>query len=182
VKLLLHICCAPCSTATIESWRRDGVDITGTFFNPNIHPYVEHQRRYDTLLAYADGIKLPLFGEPQYHIKAWLSQVHDNEDKGPRCRICIGQRMRYTASLAADGGFDAFSTTLLVSPWQEHELIREAGEAAGAEHDTEFAYRDLRPEYRRSIELSKEAGLYRQRYCGCIFSEYEAAQQQSPKS
>jgi len=177
VKLLLHICCAPCSTVTIESWRSVGADVTGTFFNPNIHPYVEHQRRYDTLLGYAENIDLPLVGQPQYHIKEWLGQMHGNEDKGPRCRICIGQRLRYTASLAAEGEYDAFSTTLLVSPWQEHEIIRETGEALAEEHCTRFAYRDLRPSYRQSIHMSHEASLYRQRYCGCIYSEYEAAQE-----
>lgn len=177
MKLLLHICCAPCSTATIESWQLDGAEITGTFFNPNIHPYVEHQRRYDTLLTYAETIGLPLIGEPQYHIREWLGQVQGSDEKGPRCRICINQRMHYTASLAAESGFDAFSTTLLVSPWQEHDVIAETAAAAAGEHDVKFAYRDLRTSYRRSVHLSRENGLYRQRYCGCIYSEFEAAQQ-----
>lgn len=147
----------------------------GTFFNPNIHPFSEHQRRYDTLLAYAGRIDLRLVGEPLYSVRDWLESVHGNEQRGDRCRICIGGRMRHTAELASAGGYDAFSTTLLVSPWQEHELIIKEGEAAAGLAGVEFAYRDLRPSYRRSVQMSKEAGLYRQNYCGCIYSEHEAA-------
>ena len=179
MRLLLHICCAPCSTATVEAWRLEGADITGAFFNPNIHPFSEHQRRYDTLLAYASRIELPLIGEPEYDVTEWLKSVSGNEQKGARCRICIGQRLRYTAGLAAAGGFDAFSTSLLISPWQEHEIIIEAAEAAATETGVEFAYRDLRSSYRRSVEMSREAELYRQKYCGCIYSEHEAALQRA---
>lgn len=175
--MLLHICCAPCSTATIESWRMEAVELTGVFFNPNIHPFAEHERRHGTMITYAGSIGLPLTGEPLYDITGWLRQVHGQEEKGMRCRICIAQRLRYTAELAAAAHFDVFSTTLLISPWQEHETIRQEGERAAAEFGIEFRYRDLRSEYRRSISLSREAGLYRQQYCGCIYSEAEAAQE-----
>ncbi|MHB9111254.1 MAG: epoxyqueuosine reductase QueH [Thermoleophilia bacterium] len=177
MKTLLHICCAPCSTATVEAWRADAVELTGVFFNPNIHPFIEHQRRYDTLLDHAGRIGLPLIGEPLYDITGWLRQVQGKEEKGGRCRVCISQRLRHTAELGATAGFGAFSTTLLISPWQEHGIIREEGERAASEFGIEFRYRDLRPEYRRSAELSREAGLYRQKYCGCIYSEAEAAQE-----
>lgn len=175
MKMLLHICCAPCATATIDSWRLDGVDITGTFFNPNIHPFSEHEHRHHALLAYAGEIGLPLAGEPHYDVTAWLKQVAGNEEKGKRCRICISQRLLHTAVLAAEGDFEAFSTTLLISPYQEHEIIMEAGRRAEGMTGVEFVYRDLRPNYRRSREMSQEADLYRQKYCGCIFSEGEAA-------
>jgi len=174
VKILLHICCAPCSTATVEALRREPHELMGVFFNPNIHPFAEHWRRHDTLLAYAGEIGLPLIGEPVYDVAAWLRQVHGREEKGARCRVCIGQRLDYTAQLAAAQEFEAFSTTLLISPYQEHEIIIEEGTRAATRHGVEFHYRDLRPEYRRSIELSREAGLYRQKYCGCIYSEAEA--------
>ncbi len=181
MNLLLHICCAPCSTATVEAWRRDAVGLTGLFFNPNIQPWEEHQRRYETVQAYAGIIGLPLIGEPHYDVTAWLRQVHGREEKGIRCHICIAQRLGHTAALAAASGFSAFSTTLSVSPWQDHEIIREEGERAAQEHGVDFRYRDLRPEYRHSIELSREAGLYRQNYCGCIFSEAEAAQERAER-
>lgn len=177
MKLLLHICCAPCSTATVAAWREAGYGLTGAYFNPNIQPFAEHEQRRETLLAYASASSLPLLGEAEYDIKAWLAMVRGNEGKGDRCRLCISQRMRYTAGLAVSSGFAAFSTTLLVSPYQEHEMVRAAGEQAAADAGIEFAYRDLRPRYRESVTLSREAGLYRQKYCGCIFSEEEAARQ-----
>ncbi len=177
MKMLLHICCAPCSTATVEAWRLDTVELTGIYFNPNIHPYAEHRRRYETLLDYAGTIDLPLIGVPHYDVTAWLCEVHGQEQKGVRCRICIRGRLRHTAEIAAAGGFEAFSTTLLVSPYQEHEIIREEGDLAASEFGVDFRYRDLRPAYRRSIDLSREEGLYRQKYCGCIFSEEEAARE-----
>lgn len=179
--MLLHICCAPCSTATVESWRLEGADITGAFFNPNIHPFSEHRRRHDTLLAYAGEIGLPLAGEPLYDVAGWLKRVAGSEEKGKRCRICISQRLLYTAALAARGSFDTFSTTLLISPYQEHEIIMEEGLRAEGLTGVEFAYLDLRPQYRRSREMSQAADLYRQNYCGCIFSEGEAALARSRK-
>jgi len=125
-------------------------------------PSVEHQRRYDTLLEYAGRIGLPLIGEPLYDVKGWLRQVQGKEEKGVRCRVCISQRLRHTAELGAAAGLDAFSTTLLISPWQEHEIIREEGERAAAEFGIAFRYRDLRPAYRRSVELSaKRASIAR---------------------
>lgn len=182
MKLLLHICCAPCATATIDSWRGEVTELSGVYFNPNIHPFSEHQRRYDTLLDYAGRIGLPLVGEPLWDVTAWLRQVAGNDGKGPRCRICIAQRLNYTAALAAAQGCDAFSTSLLISPYQEHEIIREAGEQAAAVAGVQFAYRDLRPEFRRSREMSAAADLYRQKYCGCIYSEAEAALERARRS
>lgn len=182
MNLLLHICCAPCATASIDSWRRENAVITGVFFNPNIHPFEEHQRRYETLEGYAAGIGLPLTGEPSYDVVSWLRMVAGNEEKGKRCRLCIAQRLVYTAEAAAAEGFDAFSTTLLISPWQEHEIIAEEGERAAQATGVDFIYRDLRSEFRRSREMSKAAGLYRQKYCGCIYSEAEAALERAGRS
>lgn len=182
MKMLLHICCAPCATATVESWRQEGAFLTGTYFNPNIHPFSEHRRRYETLLEYADKIGLPLTGEPLYDVAGWIKRVAGNEKKGKRCRLCISQRLLYTASLAKAGGFEAFSTTLLISPFQEHEIIIEEGLHAEAITGVGFAYRDLRPHFSRSREMSQAAGLYRQKYCGCIYSEAEAELDRSRKS
>ncbi|MBE0428880.1 MAG: epoxyqueuosine reductase QueH [Thermoleophilia bacterium] len=182
MKLLLHICCAPCATATFDAWRALGTIPEGVFFNPNIHPFSEFQRRRDTLLAYASEIGLRLIGEPVYDVAGWLRMVAGNDEKGRRCRICISGRLRFTADLARSAGFEAFSTTLLISPWQEHEIIREEGEKAAAAAGVEFAYRDLRSEYGRSREMSREAGLYRQKYCGCIYSEAETALERRRKA
>lgn len=178
---MLHICCGPCSSATVEAWRQEGVEVTGTFFNPNIHPYSEHQRRYETLLEYARAIELPLIGEPYYNVREWLNQVAGNEEHGSRCRICISQRLRHTAELAAPNGFDAFSTSLSISRYQDHDLIAEEGEKAGEEFGVKFIYRDFTHHYHRSLELSREAGLFRQNYCGCIYSEEEAAREREER-
>lgn len=181
MKLLLHICCGPCSTASVASWRGEGFGVTGTFFNPNIHPFSEHERRRETLATYAADIGLPLVGEPIYDVRSWLAMVQGQEEKGERCRLCIRQRLRHTAALAAAGGFNTFSTTLLISPYQEHDLIRAEGEQAAADAGIGFRYRDLRPRYRESIEMSRKAGLYRQDYCGCVFSEEEAARERAAR-
>lgn len=165
----------------MEAWRQDGVEVAGTFFNPNIHPYSEHQRRYETLLEYARAIELPLVGEPHYDVKEWLRQVAGSDEHGVRCRICIAQRLRHTARLAAANGFDAFSTSLSISRYQDHDLIIEEGERAGKEYGVRFVYRDLTSHYGRSRELSREAGLFRQNYCGCIYSEEEAAREREER-
>jgi predicted adenine nucleotide alpha hydrolase (AANH) superfamily ATPase len=179
IKLLLHICCGPCSTAAVAAWRADGADVTGTFFNPNIHPFAEHERRREVLERYAGDIGLPLLGEAEYDVRAWLVMVRGEEEKGRRCRLCIRQRLESTARLAAANGFAAFSTTLIISPYQDHDIIREAGDRAAAAAGTRFYYRDLRPSYRESISMSRASGLYRQAYCGCIFSEEEAARERA---
>lgn len=175
MKLLLHICCGPCSSATVEAWRQEGASVTGTFFNPNIHPYHEHQRRLETLLEYARAIDLPLIGEPRYDVKEWLRQLGGVDEYGARCRICIAGRLEHTAALAAAHGFDAFSTSLSISRYQDQDTIAAAGREAGGKHGAEFLYRDLTGHYHRSLELSREAGLFRQNYCGCIYSEEESA-------
>jgi hypothetical protein len=179
--ILLHICCAPCATATIDYWRADGEQVAGTFFNPNIHPLEEHDRRYASLLDYARRSEIELVGEPRYDVTRWLRQVTGNEEKGRRCRICIRERMLHTARIAAEGRLQGFSTSLLISPWQDHELIREAGESAARSTGVPFLYRDLRGQYRRSREMSRAAGLYMQKYCGCIFSEEEAARERAAR-
>lgn len=175
MKLLLHICCAPCSTASVAAWRGDGYEVAGTFFNPNIQPFTEYERRREALTAYSCEIGLPLIGESGYDVRAWLEMVRGLEEKGRRCRLCVSQRLRRTAETAASQGFSAFSTTLLISPFQDHELVKEEGERAADDAGVPFLYRDLRPHFRESIEMSRSAGLYRQNYCGCVFSEEEAS-------
>lgn len=167
---------------TVAAWREQGAAVTGVFFNPNIQPFSEHERRRESLQSYADAIGLPLAGEPEYDIRAWLEMVRGEEEKGKRCRLCIGQRLVYTARVAAAEGFPAFSTSLLVSPYQDHDIIREAGDLAAAATGTAFVYRDLRPRYRESVAMSRDAGLYRQNYCGCVFSEEEALRERAAGS
>jgi len=186
MKLLLHTCCGPCASATIPLWTERGVDVTGFFFNPNIHPLLAWRRRLTGAMDVAAATGVQLLQDPEYDPGAWFSGVLGNGAEsrvaslvgGPgahpaRCRKCIGQRLLRAAREAVDRGCDAFSTTLAISPYQDHDSIRETGAEAAAALDIEFLYEDLRPLYGESRRLSREWGIYRQKYCGCLVSEWE---------
>ena len=169
MKILLHICCAPCALMPVETLRREGHEVMGLFYNPNIQPYTENQRRLDTLRSWAQGAGLDLVVLDEYDPEAWLRAVAFREHM--RCGLCYHQRLSRAASVAQKGGFDAFCTTLLYSVRQKHEKIMETGRAVGQERGVDFLYRDFRPMWKQGVALSQELGLYRQQYCGCIFSE-----------
>ncbi len=167
-KILLHICCAPCATAVLENLRSDGYDVTGFFYNPSIHPWKEFKRRLDALKEWAPSVDLPVIYRDDYPLEKNIRMLLDGDN---RCFTCFLDRMEKTAGQASDNGISLFTSTLSVSPYQNHELLIEAGEKASGLNKTEFLYRDFRSSYRRSIELSREANIYRQPYCGCVFSE-----------
>jgi hypothetical protein len=169
--LLIHTCCAPCATYTIEHWRKQRLEVTSLWYNPNIHPYQEHQRRLETLEAFAQTVELPLIKEPGYQMVDYLRAVVDREAQ--RCAQCFRLRLSRTAQRARELGMDAFTTSLLISPYQNHDLLRQVGERVAREQKIRFLYQDLRPGYPRSRALSRELGLYRQQYCGCLYSEWE---------
>lgn len=169
MKTLLHTCCAPCSIFPIKDLRESGHEIRGYFFNPNIHPFTEWERRKETLKEYAESIQLPLIIDENYDLEGFLQQVVYRENT--RCSICYYMRLLRAAQVAKKGNFDAFTTTLLVSPFQKHDLIREIGEEIAGKTGVPFYYRDFRPGYKEATLESKERQMYRQQYCGCIFSE-----------
>lgn len=169
MRVLLHICCGPCAIMPLKSLRAEGYEVMGLFYNPNIQPYRESQRRLETLTAWAQPEGLRLIVADEYDPEAWMRKVAFRE--GERCRLCLHQRLTRAAQVAAKGGFDAFTSTLLYSVRQKHELIRELGQAAGAQRGAPFLYRDWRPLWRQGVAASREAGMYRQPYCGCLFSE-----------
>lgn len=171
MKVLVHICCAPCSITPIEALRRDGMAVMGFFYRHNIHPWTECQRREETLAAYADRIGLKIIYQKGYEIEAFLRHTAFRESK--RCHYCYHDRLKTTALLARRGRFDAFTTTLLYSKFQQHELIRDIGEATGKSAGVQFLYRDFREGWKEGVTASKELGMYRQPYCGCIYSEKE---------
>lgn len=170
-RVLLHICCGPCTIYPQRYLREQGYELHGYFYNPNIHPYQEFQRRLETLETYAGEIGLPLIADRDYEMEDYLRQVVFRE--GERCRVCYSIRLRRAAAVAQRGKFDFFTTTLLVSPFQKHDLIREIGEAVGREMGVPFLYVDFRPGFKEAVAESKERGMYRQQYCGCIYSEKE---------
>ena len=169
MKTLLHICCAPCSVACIENLLANDIDLTGYWYNPNIHPFMEYKSRRDTLLDYAKQIDLPLIVNDDYGLREFVKSVADNIEN--RCRFCYETRLNKTAELAAQNGFDSFSTTLLISPYQNHELIKQVAEKASEKHQIEFLYKDFRPKFREGQQIARDSQFYMQKYCGCIFSE-----------
>ena len=169
--ILLHICCGPCSISPITQLREMGYQLQGYFFNPNIHPYKEFERRLDTLKEYAASIELPLTIDGRYLLEEFLADAMRTDRI--RCEGCYEMRFREAARQAKQLGCEAFTTTLLVSPYQKHDLIRLVGERIGVEEEISFYYVDFRAGWQEGVKVSRERMMYRQPYCGCIFSEKE---------
>lgn len=179
MKLLLHICCAPCSIACIESLRSEGIEPVGYWNNPNIHPYTEYRARKETLAAYAKSIQLQLVLDGEYGLRPFVKAVAEDIDH--RCVQCYLMRMRSAAEYAAKHGFTHFTSTLFISPFQNHELLKKCAEEAAAQFGVSFLYRDFRPVFRFGQEQAKALGLYMQKYCGCIFSEEDRYRKKTAK-
>lgn len=169
MKTLLHICCAPCSIMCIETLRQEGFDVSGYWYNPNIHPFTEYRSRKNTLIEYAKTIDLPLYVNDNYGLREFVRLVHDDIDG--RCVKCYDIRLNEAARFARENGFDSFTSSLFVSPYQNHELMRSVALEAASRHGVEFLYRDFRPYFREGQAKARELELYMQKYCGCIFSE-----------
>jgi len=171
MKLLLHICCAPCSIMVVDDLRRNNIDVTGYWYNPNIHPFTEYKSRMDTLKEYSSNINLEVIYNDYYGLKKFTKEVVSNIEN--RCVKCYRMRLEETARYAKENNYEAFSTTLLISPYQNHELLKEVGEQLAKEYGIKFYYKDFRPVFKEGQRLAREKGLYMQKYCGCIFSEEE---------
>ena len=171
MKLLLHIRCAPCAIVPVAELRSEGAAVTGFFYRHNIHPFTECRQRQEALSAYSGRIGLEVIWQTGYDLEGFIRSVVYREEE--RCLICYRLRLQATAVLAREGNFDAFSTTLLYSRYQKHDRLREIGESVGRTLGVAFHYRDFRPGWRQGIEESRRLGLYRQKYCGCIYSEKE---------
>ena len=184
MKLLLHCCCAPCATACVDSLKgslaagdiASETDYVPTLFwyNPNIHPLAEYHKRRDALLAFVSMNKLPLESIDECGSERLLQDIgtetpgelHDR----PCCEMCYRLLLEKTAACAAQQGFDAISTTLLISPYQKHDMIRRLGEELAGQYGLVFLYRDFRPLFRESQAQARALGLYMQKYCGCAMS------------
>ena len=169
--VLIHCCCAHCAAYTVEYWRQQGYEVSGLWYNPNIHPYIEHRQRLETMESLAQEINLPLIVTDGYDMTEYFRRVVGHESQ--RCRYCFDLRLAKTALTALENGFSAFTTTLLISPHQKHDLLREIGDKLAEEIGVEFLYADLRKHYSDSRHLTKPLDLYRQQYCGCVYSEWE---------
>ncbi len=171
MKTLLHICCAPCANMCIDELRRDGQELVGYWYNPNIHPFTEYRARRNCLRDYAATISLPLVEQDDYGLRPFVRAVA--EDIEGRCVKCYEMRLFAAAEYAAQNGFDSFSSSLFISPYQNHELLKEVAERAADTFHVRFQYRDFRPLFRQGQERARELGFYIQKYCGCVFSEQE---------
>ncbi len=172
MKLLMHTCCAPCSVYCIESLRDEGIEPVLYWYNPNIHPYMEYKARRDTLKKYANSIGISAVFEEEYGLKEFCKNtINKLED---RCTTyCYRVRLEQTVKYAKQNGFDAFASTLFVSPYQKHEELKLICEELAKKYNIKFLYRDFRIGFRNGQAKARELGLYMQKYCGCIFSEEE---------
>jgi len=171
MKILLHICCANCAIYPLERMKEKGDEVVGYFFNPNIHPFQEYQKRLDALRQYSEKAGLKVIYRDEYLLEEFLRNVSHRVEQ--RCQYCYSFRLEATAREAKGSNFDVFSTTLLQSAHQNHALIKETAERIAQEIGIPFYYEDFRPGWKKGVEISKSMGLYRQQYCGCIYSEKE---------
>jgi predicted adenine nucleotide alpha hydrolase (AANH) superfamily ATPase len=169
--VLVHVCCAHCAAYTVEHWRQQGYEVSALWYNPNIHPYMEHQQRLESMQSLAQETDLPLMVVEGYDMVEYFRRVAGHEAE--RCGHCFDLRLSKTAETARRNGFSAFTTTLLISPHQKHDTLREIGSKIGGEQGLEFLYADLRKRYSDSRHMTKPMNLYRQQYCGCVYSEWE---------
>ena len=170
MKLLMHTCCAPCSVYCIDSLRSEGIEPTVYWYNPNIHPYMEYKSRRDCLKEYTKSINVEAIFEENYGLDEFCKNVIC--DLKNRCvNYCYRVRMEQTAKYAKENGYDSYTTTLLVSPYQKHEELKNICEEIANKYELKFLYRDFRVGFREGQNKARELGLYMQKYCGCIFSE-----------
>ena len=174
MKLLLHMCCGPCSCYPVKRLREEGIEPTGYFFNPNIHPYKEWEHRLETAREFAAKSNMEIHTDENYQLREFLQKALPAEaEPNGRCRMCYTWRLEQTAKFAAEHGFDAFTSTLFYSIYQQHELMKETAAFFAKKYQVQFYYEDFRPGWQEGIDISHALELYRQPYCGCIFSEEE---------
>jgi len=171
MKILMHTCCGPCSIYPLDKLTEEGHEVYGLFYNPNIHPYTEFKNRLDAAKKFYEirGNKLIVLEE--YPLEEFLRNCAFRENS--RCIYCYSIRLERTASIAKRSGFDAFTTSLLVSPYQKHDLIKKLGEDIAVRYGIDFYYKDFRGGFKEGRQKARELGLYLQKYCGCIYSEKE---------
>lgn len=171
MRVLFHICCGPCAIVPLREFMRDGHELSAAFINPNIHPFLEYQKRLEGAQEVLSEFGVELAFQDPYGLHEFMRAVVFHEDE--RCPICYRMRLGRIAEHAGRGGFDAFSTSMLISTHQNHEAIARTGEQCAREHGIAFLYRDFRPDVMEGVRLSRQMGLYRQQYCGCVYSEWE---------
>lgn len=171
MKIVLHLCCGPCTAYPLATLRAQGMETEGFFYNPNIHPYREFEKRLAAVEKLSAEMDFPVDYTRDYGLHEYLRQVVFHETD--RCRICYTMRLTATALKARETGADAFTSTLLYSRYQNHEKIRTTAEGIAREYNIPFYYEDFRQGWQTGVGMAIAMGLYRQPYCGCIYSEQE---------
>jgi epoxyqueuosine reductase len=164
-RIFMHACCGPCAEYPARQLIEEGCQLQAWFYNPNVAPAEENRRRRENLLKVASILHFACLVENDCEPDLWRSWGGDDS---ARCRMCYAKRLAATAAKAKELGFQVFTTTLLVSPWQDHEAIRLIGGEIAADNGLTFLYRDFREGYRQGQRWAHADGLYRQRYCGCL--------------
>ncbi len=181
MRLLLHICCAPCLVYPLRSLKEKGYEVGGFFYNPNIHPFAEYEKRGEAVREYAIDNGVGLI-QPEYRPQGYFQAVNLKEAAPGRCEICWRLRLKETARQAKKEGFTHFSSTLLVSPYQDQGALRKIGSEIALEEYLEFYYEDFRPGFRKAHDEARARGIYCQRYCGCIYSEIEREKERKSRT
>jgi predicted adenine nucleotide alpha hydrolase (AANH) superfamily ATPase len=169
--VLIHCCCAHCTAYTVKYWQAQGYDTIAFWHNPNIHPYMEHQNRLEAMQTLAANMNFNLIITEGYNFIEYFRRVVGHESE--RCAICFDIRLVKTAEKATELGIANFTSTLLISHQQKHDLLKEIGEKLTRNSGVNFLYADLRKRYSDSRHITKPMDLYRQQYCGCVYSEWE---------
>lgn len=178
MKLLMHICCANCCLYPLQSLFSRDIEVKGFWINPNIHPYTEYKLRLEALRQLQKTWDLDIEYIDHYGLKKFLRTVVNHEDN--RCIFCYSIRLEETAKTAKKMGLDGFTTSLLVSPYQNFDMITETAQEMSKRYSIPFYMEDFRPGFHEGMKISKELGLYRQKYCGCIYSEMERYVKKNP--
>jgi predicted adenine nucleotide alpha hydrolase (AANH) superfamily ATPase len=172
-RLLVHVCCAP-DALFVFGVLKDGYEVTGFFSNSNIHPREEYDLRIDEARKVARLSGVPLI-EDDYDPEGWIAltaKFKEEPEKGRRCDVCYAARLARTAARAAREGFDAFATVMSLSPWKKAAVMNRIGRQFAARHGIAFLESDFKKKdgFKKSVDLSRAHGLYRQDYCGCVYS------------
>jgi len=170
MKILLHTCCAPCLIYPAKKLKKDGHSVSGFFYNPNIYPPEEYKRRRMALVELSAGNDAVEVIYPEYIPSQFSDAVKENTEKLERCPVCFSLRLNRTAQFAKEKGFSAFSSTLLVSPYQNQGLIKSIGERIAQEQGIIFYFENFRPGFAQAHKEAKNKGIYCQKYCGCFYS------------
>jgi predicted adenine nucleotide alpha hydrolase (AANH) superfamily ATPase len=180
-RVLLHICCGPCAIYPFEDLAKAGFQVEGFFYNPNIQPQSEYSKRKEAVGEFKDKFAAVVhFGEYQEH--AYLDSVNSAKDKKARCEACFNLRLEGAHKFAQDNKFDFFTTTLLVSPYQDQQVIKNIGEKISQGSNIKFLFRDFRPGFKQAHTKARELNMYCQKYCGCLASLEERLRDKKSKS